>query len=88
MHQLAEKLKSSNATTWHIKQATSNAQVAQINILYHQHTELAQKKKKGHKPLYNKCLNPSQAYSNQDHCLKYGDTRHAQSFSCPAKKGM
>ena len=47
--QLAKKLESSKATARHIKQATSNAQAAQINLLYHQHTELAQKKKKGHK---------------------------------------
>ena len=49
VRQLAKKLESSKATARHIKQATSNAQAAQINLLCHQCTELAQKKKKGHK---------------------------------------
>ena len=80
-----------------IKQATSNAQAAQINLLHHQHTELVQKKKKGHKhrqhfkpkegkPPYKKCSNPSQTHGSQDCCSKCSDTRHAQDFSCPAKK--
>ena len=97
MCQLAKKLESSKATAQHIKQATSNAQAAQINLLHHQHTELAQKKKKGHKqkqnfkpkegkPPYKKRPNPSQAHGSQDHCSKCGDTRHAQGFSCPVKK--
>ena len=95
--QLAKKLKSSKATACHIKQATSNAQAAQINLLRHQRTELSQKKKRGHKqkqhfkskdskPPYKKCPNPSQAHGSQNHCSKCGDTRHAQGFSCPAKK--
>ena len=97
VHQLAKKLESSKATAHHIQQATSNAQVAQINLLRHQRTGLSQKKKKGHerkqhfkskgsKPPYKKCPNPSQAHGSQDHCSKCGDTRHAQGFSCPAKK--
>ena len=97
MRQLAKKLESSKATAWHIKQATSNAQAAQINLLHHQCTELAHKKKKGHKckqhfkpkegkPPFKKHPHPSQAHGSQDHCSKYGDTRHAQGFSCPAKK--
>ena len=45
VRQLAKKLKSSKATTRHIKQATSNIQAAQINLLQHQWTELAHKKK-------------------------------------------
>ena len=47
--QLAKKLESSKATARHIRQATSNAQAAQINLLRNQRTELSQKKKKGHK---------------------------------------
>ena len=43
--QLAKKLESSKATAHHIKQATSNALAAQINLLCHQHTELSQKKR-------------------------------------------
>ena len=97
VRQLAKKLESSKATACHIKQATSNAQAAQINLLRHQHTELSQKKKKGHrwkkhfkskdsKPPYKKHPNPSQAHGSQDCCSKCGDTRHAQGFSCPAKK--
>ena len=97
VRQLAKKLESSKATARHIKQATSNAQAAQINLLRHQHTELSQKKKKGHKrklhfkskdskPPYKKRPHPSQAHGSQDRCSKCGDTRHAQGFSCPAKK--
>ena len=33
VHQLAKKLESSKATARHIKQATNNAQAAQINLL-------------------------------------------------------
>ena len=97
VRQLAKKLESSKATAHHIKQATSNAQAAQINLLRHQHTELSQKKKKGHKrkqhfkskdskPPYKKRPHPSQAHGSQACCSKCGDTRHAQGFSCPAKK--
>ena len=95
--QLAKKLESSKATARHIKQATSTAQAAQINLLRHQCTELSQKKKKGHKqkqhfkskdskPPYKKRPHPSQAHGSQDHCSKCGNTRHAQGFSCPGKK--
>ena len=97
VRQLAKKLESSKATAHHIKQATSNAQAVQINLLCHQRTELAQKKNKGHKckqhfkpkegkPPYKKRSNPSQAHGSQDCCSKCSDTRHAQGFSCPAKK--
>ena len=96
VRQLAKKLESSKATARHIKQATSNAQAAQINLLRHQWTELAHKKMKGPKckqhfkskegkPPYKK-HHPSQAQDSQDCCSKCGDTRHAQGFSCPAKK--
>ena len=47
------------ATAEHIKQANSNAQPAQINLLCHQYTELAHKKKKGHKCKYTS--NPKKA---------------------------
>ena len=97
VRQLAKKLESSKATARHIKQATSNTQAAQINLLRHQWTELAHKKKKGQKckqhfrskegkPQYKKHSHPSQAHGSQDRCSKCGDTRHAQSFFCPAKK--
>ena len=97
VRQLAKKLESSRATAHHIKQVTSNAQATQINLLCHQRTEQSQKKRKGHKrkqhfkskdskPPYKKHPNPSQAQGSQDHCSKCGDTRHAQGFSCPAKK--
>ena len=95
--QLAKKLESSKATTRHIKQTMSYPQAAQINLLRHQWTELAHKKKKGHKckqhfkskdgkPPSKKLFNPSQAHSSSDRCLKCGDTKHAQGFACPAKK--
>ena len=97
VRQLAKKLESSKATARHIKQATSNPQAAQINLLRHQRTELAHKKKKGHKrkqhfkskdskPPSKKLFNPSQAHSSSDRCSKCGDTKHAQGFACPAKK--
>ena len=97
VRQLAKKLESSKATARHIKQATSNAQAAQINLLRHQHTELTHNKKKGHqckkpfksqesKPPYKKHPTPSQSHGSQDRCPKCGDTRHAKGFSCPAKK--
>ena len=49
--QLAKKLESSKATARHIKQVSGEPQVAQINLLHHQRTELPQhryKKKKSH----------------------------------------
>ena len=49
--QLAKKLESSKATARHIKQVSGEPQVAQINLLHHQRTELRQhryKKKKSH----------------------------------------
>ena len=49
--QLAKKLESSKATARHIKQISGEPQVAQINLLHHQRTELPQhryKKKKSH----------------------------------------
>ena len=49
--QLAKKLESSKATVRHIKQVSGEPQVAQINLLHHQRTELTPhryKKKKSH----------------------------------------
>ena len=40
--QLAKKLESSKATARHIKQVSGEPQVAQINLLHHQRTELPQ----------------------------------------------
>ena len=97
VHQLAKKLESSKATARHIKQATSHPQAAQINLLRHKWTELAHKKRKGHKrkqhfkskdgkPPQKKLFNPSQAHGSVDCCCKCGNTRHEQGFTCPAKK--
>ena len=97
VRQLAKKLESSKATARHIKQATTHPQAAQINLLRHQWTELAHKKMKGHKhkqpfkskdgkPPQKKLFYPSQAHGSHDRCSKCGDTRHAQGFTCPAKK--
>ena len=48
--QMAKKLESSKATAKHIKQHTSNIQgAAQINVLWHNHTSLPPKRKKGSK---------------------------------------
>ena len=49
--QLAKKLESSKATTRHIKQVSGEPQATQINLLWHQRTELPQhryKKKRSH----------------------------------------
>ena len=40
VHQLAKKIKSSKATACHIKQASSDPQATQINLMQHQRTEL------------------------------------------------
>ena len=51
VHHLAKKLASSKAMMRHIKQVSREPQVAQINLLHHQRTELPQhkyKKKKSH----------------------------------------
>ena len=41
VHQPARKMESSKATARHIKQVAGDPQVAQINLMHHQHTELA-----------------------------------------------
>ena len=46
VRQLAKKMESSKVTTRHIKQVASNPQVAQINLMYHQHTDLPASKHK------------------------------------------
>ena len=49
VRQLAKKLESSKATARHIKQVSGEPQVAQINLLHHQRTELPQYRyKKSH----------------------------------------
>ena len=62
MWQMAKKLESSKATAKHIKQHTSSMQcAAQINVLWHSHTRLPQKKKKGSKkPNPSKGTKPQQ----------------------------
>ena len=53
---LAKKMESSKATARHIKQVAGDPQVAQINLMHHQHTELpnGKYKKKNHKPSRSK----------------------------------
>ena len=40
VRQLAKKFESSKATVYHIKQVTGDPQAAQINLIWHQQTEL------------------------------------------------
>ena len=54
MCQLAKKMESSKATTRHIRQVAGVPQVAQINLLWHQCTELPPGKHKKRKPVVNK----------------------------------
>ena len=78
VRQLAKKLESSKATARHIKQATSHAQAAQINLLRHQRTELAHKKKgQKHKYMQNDGKPPQKRQVNPERCTKCGDTQHA-----------
>ena len=46
VHQLAKKMESSKTTARHIKQVAGDPQVAQINLMHHQHTELSNGKYK------------------------------------------
>ena len=50
VHQLTKKMESSKVTARHIKQVAGGAQVAQINLMHHQHTELPNCKYKKRKP--------------------------------------
>ena len=49
VNQLAKKLESSKATARHIRQVAGHPQAAQINLMYHQHTELPPGKNKKRK---------------------------------------
>ena len=100
VQQMAKKLESSKATAKHIKQHTSNMQgAAQINVLWHNHTSLPPKKKKGNKkpnpnkgpkpqqPQQQKQSNQHQPYHrNPNQCTRYGDSPHAQGYNCLARK--
>ena len=48
--QLAKKMDSSKATARHIKQVAGDPQVAQINLMHHQHTELPNGKDRKRRP--------------------------------------
>ena len=37
-------------------------------------------------PPYKKKFDPKQAHTRKDKCSKYGDSKHVESFKCPAKK--
>ena len=73
--------------------------VAQINVLWHNHTSLPSKRKKGTKnPNPNKGPKPQQPLQqkqsiqqptydrNPNKCTRCGDSPHAQGFNCLAKK--
>ena len=50
VHQLAKKMEIFKATSRHIKQVAGDLQVAQINLMHHQHTELPNGRYKKKKP--------------------------------------
>ena len=78
--QLAKKLKSSKATTRHIKQVSGEPQATQINLLRHQRTKIPpkhyKKKRSQTKPRPNNNRPHRQEhYQNQVPCKKKGDQR-------------
>ena len=80
VRQLAKKLESSKATACLIKQVTGDLQVAQINLLRHQHTELpAGKYKKKRAPMKPKQPNHkhqgNEGYHSQAQPKKRFDTK-------------
>ena len=53
IRQLAKKMESSNVIGRHIKQVASDPQAAQINLMWHQHTDLPASKHKKRKSFWN-----------------------------------
>ena len=102
VRQLEKKMEASKATAHHIKQVASDTQVAQINLMRHQPTDLPLRNHKKKQlrppsqkqytsdqqqvPTYKKMFHPKQAHTNRDKCSKCGDSKHVEGFKCPAKK--
>ena len=66
-------MESSKSTAHHIKQVASEPQVAQVNLM-------------NQVPPYKKKFDPNQAHQRKDRCSKCGDSKHIESFKCPARK--
>ena len=106
VRQLAKKMESSKSSARHIKQVASDPQVAEVNLMRHQRTDLPPSKSKWkqhphkhrsksqkrysseHKnergPLMT--FGPSQVHKGRDRCSKCSDSKHVESFKCPARK--
>ena len=98
--QLAKKFESSKATTKHIKQVTRDPQAVQVNLLWHQHTEMQLGKKKhksskfrqeatkhyedARKPQVQKKFDPE--HTKSDRCNRCCDSLHREGFRCPVTK--
>ena len=66
VRQLTKKMESSKVTTRHIKQVASDLQVAQINLMRHQHTDLPASKHKKKKKSFVKPRPPSHKNDTSD----------------------
>ena len=78
VRQLAKKMESSKVTIRHIKQVESDPQVAQINLMRHQYTDLPASKHKKRKP-FVKPRTPSYKNDTSDRQMYYKksfDTKH------------
>ena len=78
VRQLAKKMESSKATTRHIKQEATDPQVAQINLMWHQCTDLPASKHKKRKP-FVKPRPPSHkndTIDRQSHNMKSFDAKN------------
>ena len=101
VRQFAKKMESSQATAKHMKQVTRDPQAVQVNLLWHQCTEIppskSNKKRKTFKLKQeaNKYSDTRKSQENrrydpehtrQDRCSKCGDSWHREGFRCPASK--
>ena len=72
--QLAKKMESSNVTARHIKQVASDPQAAQINLMWHQHTDLPASKHRKRKPF----VKPRSPSHKND--MSYRQSHYKKSF--------
>ena len=77
VRQLAKKMESSKVTARHIKQVASDPQVAQINLMRHQHTDLSASKHKKRKS-FVKPRPPSHKNNTSDRQSNYKKSSDAK----------
>ena len=65
VRQLAKKMEDSKATAHHIKQVASDPQVAQINLMRHQHTDFPPKKHKKKQQSFKSKHSSHKKYSSE-----------------------